>query len=111
VKAYFRTHPTYLACPTRPAWPSRFSRHGGDQRLDVAERERERLEAAGVAGDRRHVIGHHHPVESDFLVHPHRLQHVDVAVVDERLLEIQEAAADVAEVDVEDLPAAAEVAD
>src|SRR5207253_8588666 len=55
--------------------------------------------------------GPHHAVVADFLVHPHGLQHVDVPIVDERLLEVEEAAADVAEVHVEDLLARAEPAD
>src|SRR5207247_10820065 len=41
----------------------------------------------------------------------HRLQHVHVAVIDERFLKIEEPAADVAEMDVEDLLASAEPAD
>ncbi len=84
--------------------------YGGDQRLDVAECERESL-AAVDALDLRHVVGHHHAVVADFLVDAHRLQHVDAAVVDEGLTEVQESAVDVAEVHAEDLLARAEVAD
>src|SRR4029453_8017374 len=74
-----------------------FGGHRGDERLDVAEREGKRLELIDVALDLGHVVGHHHPVEADLPVNAHRLQHVDVAVVDERFAEVQEAARYVAE--------------
>src|SRR3954465_5149208 len=57
------------------------------------------------------MVRHQHPGESNFLVDAHRLQHVDVAVVDERFLEAQEPAANVSEMHVEDLVARTEVAD
>src|SRR5262249_3576035 len=82
-----------------------------DQRLDVAEREGERLRLPRVALDLRRVVGHDHAVVTDLLVDAHAADHVHVAVVGERLAEVEEAALDVAEVDVEDLPAAAEPAD
>src|SRR5688572_21134530 len=84
--------------------------HGGDERLDVAKREREARHAVDAL-DARHVVRHHHAVVADFLVDAHRLQHVDAAVVDEGLTEVEEAPFDVAEVHVENLLARAEIAD
>src|SRR5438034_3558369 len=83
--------------------------HRGDKRLDVAKRKRESLVTVNAL-DARYVVGHHHAVVADLLVDAHRLQHVDAAVVDEGLAEIEKASVYVAEVHAEDLPARAEVA-
>ena len=72
---------------------------------DVAEGEGERLFPAGVAFDLGHMVGHDHAVVADFFVDAHGADHVHVAVVGESLLEIAEAAVNVAEMDVEDLAA------
>src|SRR5438552_204438 len=94
-----------MAClPRATRLPKRASAlrgYRGDERLDVAERVREPL-AAVHALDLRYMVGHHHPVVADFLVDAHGFQHVDGAVVDERLAEVEEAALDVAEMDAED---------
>src|SRR5262249_2451183 len=82
---------------------------GGDQRLDITEGERIRLQPLRISGDLRHVIGHDHSVVTDFFVDAHRLQHVHVAVVNERLLEIEKTPANIAEMDVEDFSALAEI--
>src|SRR5918995_3552238 len=82
----------------------RFSRDRRNDGLDVAQREREALHVIGIAVDVRDMIRHQHAVVADLLVGARRLQHVDAAVVDERLAEVQIAPVDVAEVDVEDLP-------
>src|SRR4051812_37103478 len=57
------------------------------------------------------MIRHHHAVVPDLLVNPHRLQHIDVPIVYEGFAKVQEAAADVPEMDVEDLASGSEVAD
>src|SRR6266568_9307931 len=88
-----------------------FRRHRRDQGLDVPERKRESLRVVTIALDLRHMVRHHHPVVADLLVDAHRLQHVDVAIVNERFLKIEEASPDVPEMDVEDFLACAEVAD
>ena len=77
--------------------------HGGDECLDIAERIGERLRASASPSIGRYMVRHHHPVVSDLFIDAHRLQHVDVAVIDERLLEPQEFAADIPEMHVEDL--------
>src|SRR2546428_13824957 len=82
-----------------------------DQRLDVSKRESEALVTIRVALDLRNVIRHHHPVKSDLLINAHRLQHINIAVVDERFLEVEKTSTDVSEMNVEDLLPAAEVAD
>ena len=85
--------------------------HRLNQRLDVAVAERERLILPRVVLVPRHVVGHHHVRIADLLQRPHHVEHVHVAFVREHLLEVVATAADVAEVDVEDLPARPEVAD
>src|SRR5215467_343377 len=82
-----------------------------DQRFDITERESEALIVVLVTFDLRHMIRHHHAIETNLLIDAHGLQHIDIAVVDECLLEIQKPSADVPEMDVEDLFASAEVAD
>src|SRR5207249_3429099 len=89
--------------------PSRFCSNGRDQGFDVTECESEPLVTVRITGDLRNMIRHHHAVEADLLVYAHRLQHIDIAVVDECLLEIQEASADIPEMDVEDLFPASEI--
>jgi hypothetical protein len=37
------------------------------------------------------MVGHYHALVINFFVNPHRFQHIDVAVVDKRLLKIQKA--------------------
>src|SRR5215813_5144782 len=82
-----------------------------DQRFYITERESEALITVPVAFDLRHMVRHHHAVETNLLIDAHGLQHIDIAVVDECFLEIQKPSTDVPEVDVEDLFACAEVAD
>src|SRR2546423_1329544 len=65
--------------------------HGLDQRLNIPEGERERLVPVRVALDGRRVVRHEHAVVANFLVDAQRLEHVHVAVVGERLLEVEEA--------------------
>src|SRR5260221_1947312 len=89
---------------------SRLRRHGGEQRLDVPEREGEARHAVDAL-DPRDMIGHHHAVVADLLVDAHRLQHVHAAVVDERLAEVEDLSLDIAKVHVENLLARTEVAD
>ena len=57
------------------------------------------------------MIGHHHAVEADLFIYSHRLEHIDIAVIDERFLEVQKTSTDVSEMDIEDLAGAAKVAD
>src|SRR5262249_3587614 len=90
---------------------SGFGRHCRDQRFDITERESEALIAVPVAVDLRHMIWHHHAVETNLFIDTHGLQHIDITVVDERFLKIQKPSTDVPEMDVEDLFASAEVAD
>ena len=79
--------------------------------LDVAEAEGKGLDAAGIVVDFGDVVGHDHGVVAYFLVSAEGFEHVDGAVVGEGLGEAAEAAFDVAEMDVEDFFAGAEVAD
>src|SRR5690349_16152308 len=83
----------------------------GDQRLDVSEGEGECLQSLRIAGDLRNVIGHDHAVVADLLVNTHGLKHVHIAVVNKCFLKIEESAADVAEVNVEDFSALPEITD
>lgn len=57
------------------------------------------------------MVGHEHVLVADFLVGLDGFDHVDVTLVGVDLDEVVAVAADVAEVDVEDLVAGAEVAD
>src|SRR5438128_801534 len=84
---------------------------GGDECFYVAKRVRKGLRTIRISGDLRNMIRHHHSIVANFFIDPHRPQHVDIAIVDEPFLEIQKAAADITEVDVEDLAARAEVTD
>src|SRR5262249_23313045 len=90
---------------------SGFGRDYCDQRFDITERESETLIAVPVTFDLRHMIRHHHAVETNLFIDAHGLQHIDITVVDECFLEIQKPSTDVPEMDVEDLFASAEVAD
>src|SRR5215831_13842100 len=94
----------------RPPCCSGFTRDCRDQRFDITERESEALIVVPVAFDLRHMIRHHHAVETNLLINAHSLQHIDIAIVDECFLEIQKPSMDVPEMDVEDLFASAEVA-
>ena len=78
-----------------------------DVAVGVGEADLLRL-GAGQAGD---VVGHDHVAVAHLLEGAQRLEHVHVALVGEHFHEVAEAALDVAEVDVEDLVALAEVAD
>src|SRR4030095_12605311 len=71
---------------------SALGRDSRDDRLDVADRVREPLHLVVVAAHVRYVIGHQHPVVTDFLIDACGLQHVDAAVVDERIAEVPTAA-------------------
>src|SRR5215831_19082498 len=57
------------------------------------------------------MVRHHHAVEADFFIDAHCFQHIDIPVVDERLLEVEKTSANVSEMHIEDFLAAAEVAD
>jgi hypothetical protein len=81
------------------------------QRLDVTKREGETLVTVRVAFDLRHVVRHHHSVEANLFIHAHRFKHIDVAVIDERFLEIEKPSTDVSEMHIEDLPPRAKIAD
>src|SRR5215469_11974700 len=75
------------------------------ERLYVPEAVCERLLAAGISLEFRNVVGHEHPVVSDFLVRPDRLDEIHISIVGKRFLEVQETAFDVAEVNIENSPA------
>src|SRR5262245_21165751 len=90
---------------------SGFGRDCSDQCFDITKRESEALIVVPVAFDLRHMVRHHHAVETNLFINAHRLQHIDIAVVDECFLEIQKPSTDVPEMDVEDLFASAKVAD
>src|SRR5262245_35300087 len=90
---------------------SDFAMDGGNQRFDVTKGVSKCLVAMRVRFDVWYVIRHHHPFVTNLLVDPHRLEHVNITIVDERLLKIQELAFDVPEVHVEDLLALTEVPD
>src|SRR5262249_13134566 len=81
------------------------------QRLDVTKREGETLVTVRVAFDFRHMVRHHHSVEANLFIHAHRFKHIDVAVIDERFLEIEKPSTDVSEMHIEDLPRRAKIAD
>src|SRR5687768_4864249 len=83
--------------------PLRFRSDCRNQGFDVSEGKCESLQAIRIAFNGRDVVGHHHPVVSNFLLHAHRLQHIDVAVVNERLAEVEKPAGNITEMDVEDL--------
>jgi hypothetical protein len=89
----------------------RFRRNRRYQRLDVTKREGESLVTVRVAFDLRYVVRHHHSVEADLFIHAHRFKHIDVAVIDERFLEVQKPSMDVSEMHIEDLAPGAKVAD
>src|SRR5262249_39411922 len=89
----------------------RFVPHQLNQGLDVPEGKGERLRLALVVLNAWHVVWHDHPVVTHLLVNAQGANHVHVPVVGKRLAEVQVAAFDVAEVDIEDLAAPAEVAD
>src|SRR5207249_3492023 len=97
--------------PRSWSYASRLVVHQLDKGLDVAEGESERLRPPRIPLDVRHVVGHDHAVVADLLVDAQGAEHVHVPVVGESLLEVEEAAFYVPEVDVEDLAPAAEVAD
>src|SRR4029079_955361 len=79
--------------------------------LDVPVPEGERLILPWIILVPRHVSGHHHVRIADLLERAHDVGHVHVAFVREHFLEVVAMAADVAEVDVKDLPPRPEVAD
>src|SRR5271154_1388242 len=82
-----------------------------NQRLDVAEGEREGLLAAVISVDFRDMIRHQHPVVADFLVGSNGADHVHVAIVGKSLAKVEKAAFNIAEMDIEDLFPLAEIAD
>src|SRR5689334_54618 len=88
-----------------------FRRNRRYQRLDVTKRKRERLVTVRVALNLRHVVRHHHSVKAHFFIDTHRFQHIDVAVIDERFLEVQKPSTDISEMDIEDFAPAAKVPD
>jgi len=63
-----------------------------------------------LTGHRRRVVRAHDPIEADLIIRAHRLEHVGLAVVVERLDELGGATAHVTEVDKVDGAASAEVA-
>src|SRR5690349_19065854 len=85
---------------------------GLDQAADITELERE-VFAAGIrlAGHGGGVIGHQQVFIADFAIGLERLDEIDIAVIGEDFGdEVVAAALDVAEMDIEDFLAAAEVA-
>src|ERR1039457_1287977 len=95
--------------------PLPLRRHQLDQRPYVAEREGKRLPSPGVvariARNARQVIRHDHAVVTNLFVDAHGLDHIHVAFVGKGFTEIEEAALDISEVNVEHLVPLAEVAD
>ena len=85
--------------------------HRLDEAANVAIAEREGLKSVGIAGCGRNMIGHQHVLVADFLVCLNSLHHVHVALIGVDLDKVVTVAADVAEVDVEDLVALAKVTD
>ncbi len=69
------------------------------------------MQARRVAGDSGDVIRHHHSVVADLFVDAHRLEHIHVPVVNQRLVKVEKTSANVAEMEIEDLTATAEVID
>ena len=63
----------------------------------------------GVVHHARHVVGDQEAAEADLVQRPHHGEGVDVALVDKALVEAGHLALHVAEVDVDDAPAGAEV--
>ena len=104
-------------------FPIRFhgtTRYGGSGLLvdgldERRECSRSRRRTTAASRDRlarqRHVVGHEHVGIADLLVHLDRLHEIDVAFVGKDLDEVVAMAANVAEMDVEDFFARAEVAD
>src|SRR5205807_1173689 len=86
-----------------------FSGYGRDERLNVTEGVGECLKTSRIAGNRGDMVRHHHPVVVHFAVHAQCSQHIDVAIVDERLTEVEKPSANVSKVDVEDLLADSEI--
>src|SRR4051812_37143126 len=64
-----------------------------EQGLDIPEAIGKGLLPAGIADDLRHMVGHDHAIESNFPIRAQRARHVDVAVVRQRLDELEKAAA------------------
>src|SRR6266567_1142009 len=83
--------------------------NSGNKRLDIAKRICERLVPLLISGYLWNVIGHHHAIVTHLLVDPHRTQHIDIAVVNERLTKVKNASANVTKMDVEDFSSATEV--
>src|SRR5215472_8134041 len=95
----------------RSPWTSRFLIHHLYQCLDVSKAISKPLLLAGVSVDLRHMIGHQHPVVSNFFVGADGADKIYVAVVRESLLKIQEAAFDVPEMHIENFPARPKMTD
>jgi hypothetical protein len=85
--------------------------HRLDKAANVAIAECKGLKPVGIAGCGRNMIGHQHVFVADFLIRLDSLDHVHIALIGVYLDKVITAAADVAEVDVEDLVAPAKVAD
>src|SRR5262249_12643087 len=84
---------------------SRFLIHHLYQRLGISKTISKPLFLAGVSIDLGHMVGHQHPVVSNFLVGADGADKIYVPVVRESLLKIQEATFNVSEMHIENLPA------
>src|SRR5262245_25261254 len=73
--------------------------HHLNERLDVAKAVRKGLAPVLVAVDLGNVVGHQHSVVADLPIGSDRTKEIDVAVAGKGLLEIQETAFDITEVD------------
>ena len=85
--------------------------HRVDQRADVAHCMGAPDVAVGISYDARHMVVDECPLESEPVIRLHRLDHVHVTVVDERLREAWHGPRHVSEVDVVDLALAYEPLD
>src|SRR5581483_12520713 len=71
--------------------------NGLNQRADVPECERKRLPSSFVAVDLRNMVGHQHARIPNLFIGPNRREHIDIAIIGERLVEVQETTANIAE--------------
>src|SRR5579863_9777468 len=69
------------------------------------------IDAAGIVLETRRMVGHQKPVISDLAIDLQRLDEIDIAFIREGFDEIVAVAADIPEMDIEDLAPFAEPAD
>src|ERR1700720_1094963 len=91
--------------------PSAHLVHNLDQSADIAETKGERLLAAGIIGNLRHVVGHQHARIANLFVNLDGLHEVDITFIRVYFDEIVAMAANIAEVHIEDLLPHTEVTD